>query len=145
MVKLNKKKSSLNEKKFRREKKDCNEKRSLGASILKGLGVAFGITCIVFVICALILTYTDMNDSFIGIVSTVCTAVSALCAGKIWASAIGKKGLAVGALSGIVYGVILLVISVISGGGPLSLGAGACLLIAAAGGGIGGILGVNTK
>lgn len=145
MVKLNKKKSLGNEKKVRREKKDSNENKSLGAAILKGLGVAFGITCIVFVICALILTYTDVNDSFIGIVSTVCTAVSALCMGKIWASTIGKKGLLVGAFSGIVYAFILLVISVVSGGGPLSLGAGTCLLIAAAGGGIGGILGVNTK
>lgn len=143
MVKSNKKKSLLKEKKFCREKKDCNEKRSLGASILKGLGVAFGITCLVFVICALILTYTEADDSFIGIVSTVCTAVSALCAGKIWASALGKRGLISGAFAGIVYGIILLAISVVSGGGPLSMGAGICLVIAAAGGGIGGILGVN--
>lgn len=145
MLKSNKKKSSANDKKCRKEKKNSSENKSLGTAILKGLGVAFGITCIVFVICALILTYTDMHDSFISIVSTICTAVSALFAGRIWASVIGKRGLIVGAVAGIVYGIILLVISVVSGGGPLSLGAGSCLLIAAAGGGIGGILGVNAK
>ncbi len=145
MVKSNKKKSMGNSKKVSSQKKDGSENKSLGAAILKGLGIAFGITCIIFVICALILTYTDVNDSFIGIVSTICTAVSALCAGKIWASYVGQKGLIVGVIAGIVYGIILLVISVVSGGGPLSLGAGSCLLIAAAGGGIGGILGVNAK
>jgi len=145
VVKTNKKRNLGLDRKNRRERKDGGEKNSLSTAILKGLGVAFGITCVVFVICALILTYTDINDSFIGIVSTICTAVSALCVGKIWASAMGQKGLLLGAFAGIVYGIILLVVSVVSGGGPLSLGAGTCMVIAAAGGGIGGILGVNTK
>ena len=48
-----------------------------------------------------------------------------------------------GAMAGAVYGIILLGISVVSGGGPLTLGAGTCVIVAAAGGGIGGIIGVN--
>ena len=50
-----------------------------------------------------------------------------------------------GAAAGIIYGAVLLAVSVIAGGGPLSLGCATCLIVAAAGGGIGGILGVNTK
>lgn len=118
---------------------------SFARAALKGLGVGLGITCIVFVICALILTYTNVSDSYIGIVSTVCTAVSALAAGFIWAKGMGRRGLATGALAGVVYCVILLAISLIAGGGPLSLGTITCLIVSAAGGGIGGILGVNAK
>ena len=57
----------------------------------------------------------------------------------------GRNGLLTGAAAGIIYGVLLLAVSVIAGGGPLSLGCATCLIVAAAGGGIGGILGVNTK
>ena len=131
------------EKTTKQKKRNDNGEKSLLLSAIKGLGTAFAITCIVFVICAFVITYTDINDSFVGIVSIICTAVSALAAGKIWASACGKKGLIMGAMAGAVYGIILLGISVVSGGGPLTLGAGTCVIVAAAGGGIGGIIGVN--
>ncbi len=127
----------------KQKKRNDNGEKSLLLSAIKGLGTAFAITCIVFVICAFVITYTDIKDSFVGIVSIICTAVSALAAGKIWASAFGKNGLIMGAMAGAVYGIILLGISVASGGGPLTLGAGTCVIVAAAGGGIGGIIGVN--
>ena len=50
----------------------------------------------------------SIKDSFVGIVSIICTAVSALAAGKIWASAFGKKGLIMGAMAGAVYGLSLI-------------------------------------
>ena len=131
------------EKTTKQKKRNDNGEKSLLLSAIKGLGTAFTITCIVFVICAFVITYTDIKDSFVGIVSIICTAVSALAAGKIWASAFGKKGLIMGAMAGAVYGIILLGISVASGGGPLTLGAGTCVIVAAARGGIGGIIGVN--
>ena len=131
------------EKTTKQKKRNDNGEKSLLLSAIKGLGTAFAITCIVFVICAFVITYTDIKDSFVGIVSIICTAVSALAAGRIWASAIGKNGLIMGAMAGAVYGIILLGISVASGGGPLTLGAGTCVIVAAAGGGIGGIIGVN--
>ncbi|GFI62280.1 hypothetical protein IMSAG049_01456 [Clostridiales bacterium] len=126
-------------------KKEKNTDNSFIQAVLKGTGIGLGITCIVFVACALILTYTDVDESHIGIVSTICTAVSALASGFIWARAARKKGLLIGALAGLVYGIIILIISLIAGGGPLAMGSLTCLVIAAAGGGIGGILGVNTK
>ncbi len=128
----------------RKDKKESADS-SFAASALKGIGLGLGITCIVFVICALVLTYTDVSDAHIGIVSTVCTAVSALCAGYIWARGRGKNGLLTGILAGIVYCAVLLAVSAAAGGGPLSIGTLTCLAVSAAGGGIGGILGVNTK
>ena len=142
MFKSEKKKPVKKEKCVRKDKKDD---MPFISAVLKGIGIGLGITCIVFVICALILTYTNVSDAYIGIVSTVCTAVSALAAGFIWSKAYGKKGLFIGIAAGLIYGVILLAISLIAGGGPLSLGTLTCLVVAAAGGGIGGVLGVNTK
>lgn len=138
-----KKKTAKKEKNVRSEKKDGSA--SFAASALKGTGIGLAITCIVFVICALVLTYTDISDSYIGIVSTICTAVSALVSGCIWAAGMGKRGLLTGAAAGAVYCVIIMLISLAAGGGPLSLGTLTCFVVSVAGGGIGGILGVNKK
>ena len=120
-------------------------KNGVLASAFKGIGIGLGITCIIFAVCALILTYTDADESFVGIVSTISTAVTAAAAGFITARSRGKSGLLTGILAGAVYGVILMAISAAAGGGPISMGNLTCLITAAAGGGIGGILGVNTK
>ena len=140
------------EKKIRKSGKTSAKKSVSGDSqggkgtftaALKGIGVGLGITCIIFAVCALILTYTDADESFTGIVSTVSTALSAVAAGFITAKNRGKNGLVTGMLAGLAYGVILLAISAAAGGGPVSLSSLACLVTAIAGGGIGGILGVN--
>ena len=112
---------------------------------LKGIGMGLGITCIIFAVCALILTYTDADESFVGIVSTISTALSAAVAGFITAGSRGKSGLLTGITAGLIYGIILLAISMAAGGGPVSTTNLTTLITAAAGGGIGGILGVNTK
>lgn len=138
------KKNSKKEKHVRKDKKEAADS-SFAASALKGIGVGLAITCVVFVICALVLTYTDVSDAHIGIVSTVCTAGSALAAGFIWAKGRGKSGLVTGVFAGIVYCAVLLAVSLAAGGGPLSLGTLTCLAVSAAGGGIGGIFGVNAK
>lgn len=124
--------------------KQTNDK-SFVAAALKGTGMGLIITCIIFIIFAFVLTYTDISDSYTGIVSTVCTALSAIVCGYVWAKGRGKDGLLIGMLAGLVYCVILLIVSFIAGGGPLSMGTLTCLVVALAGGGIGGIFGVNKK
>ena len=123
--------------------KNNSENISYASAALRGLGVALLITCIVFILCALIITYTDVSEAYVGIISTICTAVSGLAAGLVWSKAFKKKGLITGAFAGAIYGLIILLIGVLSGGGPLYLGTLTCLLVAAAGGGIGGVFGVN--
>ena len=118
MEKKNKKKTS------KKEKNVCTDKNNgkgspLLYAALKGTGVGLGITCIIFAVCAILLTYTDISDSYIGIVSTVCTALSALASGVIMSKARGRNGLLTGAAAGIIYGAVLLAVSVIAGGGPL--------------------------
>ena len=82
MEKKNKKKTSKKEKNVCMDKNNGKGSPLLYAA-LKGTGVGLGITCIIFAACALLLTYTDISDSYIGIVSTVCTALSALASGVI--------------------------------------------------------------
>ncbi len=118
--------------------------KSILPPALKGIGVGLGVTCVIFAVCALVLTYTDMDESYVGIISTVCTALSAAAAGYISAKGRGKRGLITGALTGIAYGIILLVISA-AAGGPIDMNCLSFMITAAAGGGIGGILGVNAK
>ena len=81
------------EKTTKQKKRNDNGEKSLLLSAIKGLGAAFAITCIVFVICAFVITYTDIKDSFVGIVSIICTAVSALAAGRYGHLPLVKKAL----------------------------------------------------
>ena len=127
------------------EKTASKKEGNFVSAALKGTGTAIIITCIIFVICALVLTYTDVNDSYMGVVSTLCTALSSLVSGFIWAKGRGKGGLVTGIGAGILYCVIVLAVSILAGGGPLTMGTGLCFIVGMAGGGIGGIFGVNKK
>ena len=127
------------------EKTASKKEGNFISSALKGTGIALVITCIIFVICALVLTYTDISDSYMGIVSTLCTALSSLVSGFVWAKGRGKGGLVTGIVAGLVYCIIILAVSILAGGGPLSMGTGICAIVSMAGGGIGGIFGVNKR
>ena len=113
-------------------------------ALLKGQGIAMAFTCIVFALCAVLVTYTDTGMEYIGVISTLCTAVSALIAGYCVSRAYGRRGLAVGMGAGLLYGLIIVLIGLFAGG-MLSVGTLSCITAAVAGGGIGGILGVNFR
>ena len=127
----------------KQEKTASKKEGNFVSSALKGTGISLVLTCIIFVICAIVLTYTDISDSHVGIVSTLCTALSSLVSGFIWAKGRGKGGLVTGMGAGIVYCLIIIAVTVFAGGGPLSMGMGICAIVSMAGGGIGGIFGVN--
>ena len=123
--------------------KDTNSK-ALG--IVKGLALAYAITCVVFIVYALLLTYTELSDQNIPLVAMICTVVATVVAGITAAKNIGEKGLVWGCIMGILYAVVLFVIAVAVNDEMLfDTGRITTLLISAAGGGIGGILGINAK
>lgn len=112
--------------------------------MVKALAIAFAITCIVFITYALILTYTSITEQNIPLVSLICTVVSAAVAGFDSAKGAKSRGLIWGMAAGVIYAVLLFAICILSGaefvlnGGKMTL-----LLISLAGGGIGGIMGIN--
>lgn len=117
-----------------------------GLCLLRGIGIAFAITCIVFIAYGILLTYTSLSEESLPMVSLICTAVSAAAAGYDWAACMKKKGLLWGALAGVVYGVLLyLITSLAADSFALELSGIMTLIVAAAAGAIGGILGVNRK
>lgn len=119
---------------------------STGICFLRGMGIAFAITCIIFIGFGILLTYTSLSEESLPMVSLICTAISAAAAGHDWAACRKKKGLIWGALAGVVYAVLLyLITSLAADSFSLALSGIMTLAVAAAAGAIGGILGVNRK
>lgn len=114
--------------------------------LLRGMAMAFAITCIIFIGFGILLTYTDLSEDSLPLVSLVCTALSAAAAGYDWAACMKKKGLLWGLAAGAVYTVLLyLITSLAANSFALQFSGVMTLIVALAGGSIGGILGVNRK
>ena len=76
----------------KREKKErCAGKSNL-LCMAKGLAVAFAITCIIFIGFGILLTYTEISEESLPMVSLVCTALSAGVAGFDWQPVCRKEG-----------------------------------------------------
>ena len=117
-----------------------------GVCLLKGMAAAFAITCIIFIGFGILLTYTEISESSLPLVSLVCTALSAAVAGYDWAGCMQKKGLLWGLAAGGIYaGLLFLITGIASGHFRLELSGVMTLAVALAGGVVGGILGVNRK
>ena len=140
------KQTTIKKQKRSKQKKEPKETacNTLWLCLLRGLAVAFAISCIIFIGFGILLTYTSLSEDVLPTVSLGCTALSAAAAGSDWGSCIGKRGLLWGALAGVLYTLLLFLLTVLAGNRlPLTPSALMTLIVAMAGGGIGGILGVN--
>lgn len=109
-------------------------------------GIAFAITCIIFIGFGMILTYTAASEESLPLVSLICTALSVAAAGYDWAACKRKRGLLWGALAGLVYTALLYVITSLAADSFVLHASGLMTLaVALAAGVIGGILGVNRR
>ncbi len=126
--------------------KEKDKKQGKAVSVLKGLGLSYIFTCIVFVICAFILTYTDVSMGCIPVVAIICTAISCVIGGMVVSSSMENKGLLWGAVTGALYAAILIVINITAGSESAGImGKVTTAVCAMASGGIGGIIGINRK
>ena len=114
--------------------------------MIKGMMIAYAVTCIIFITYGILLTYTDITEEKIPLTALCCTVISAGIAGFDWARCAKARGILWGIFAGLVYGVILFVLDGIAGSRFNVVGSkGLMMLLAAAGGGVGGILGINMK
>ncbi|MBR6542087.1 MAG: TIGR04086 family membrane protein [Anaerotignum sp.] len=114
--------------------------------LIRGMAVAFAITCIIFIGFGILLTYTDISEEHLPLVSLVCTVCSAAVAGYDWAACMKKRGILWGMAAGAVYtAVLFLVTSLAAGKFTAELSSLMILVSAVAGGIVGGIMGVNRK
>lgn len=130
----------------KKEKKESGGEKGKLLCMVKGLAVAFAITCIIFIGFGILLTYTEISEESLPMVSLVCTALSAGAAGFDWAACMQKRGLLWGMAAGGAYVVLLyMIIGLAADRFSLELSLIMTFAVALAGGAVGGILGVNRK
>ncbi len=133
-----------------KKRENVKTKKEMGNSqilcMLKGIVMAYAVTCIIFITYGIVLTYTDVTEEKLPLIALCCTVISAGIAGFDWARCAKARGILWGILAGLAFGVILFVLDGIAGSGFSVVGSkGLMILLAAAGGGVGGILGINMK
>lgn len=112
--------------------------------LLKALGAAFMFTVVIFLLYAVILTYTPVTEKYIPIVAISTTALSTIIAGFDNAKFAKSKGLLRGIVAGACYVLVLLILGMCVGKGEtFDLGKLTTIAIALAGGGVGGVIGIN--
>ena len=115
-------------------------------NIAKGVRISLISTCIMLLIFAILLTYTDINESIIDTVIIIVTAISILMGSSIGNLKIKKNGLMNGAIVGGTYMLVIYLISSILNW-RFSLNVQSIIMIAVGTicGVLGGIIGVNKK
>ncbi|WP_066088437.1 TIGR04086 family membrane protein [Anaerotignum neopropionicum] len=134
-------------KKIQKKRESMEKQSGQGLiSMVKGMAIAYAITCIFFIAYGLILTYTNVSEQSLPMIALACTAISTAIAGYDWAKCRKKNGLLMGLLAGFIYTVILFIVTALASDTfTVGMSKVMTLIVALAGGGIGGILGVNGK
>ena len=119
---------------------------TLPKSMLKGLIGAFIITFATFVCFALIITFTGVSEAYADIMVTAATYVAIAAGGYLAAKGAGGKGWLIGAVSGLIYMLLVWIAGCISRTGMyFSASMASSMAISALCGAIGGIIGINIK
>ncbi len=116
------------------------------AGLLSGLLIAYAITCIFFIGCALGLTYTSLPETAVPVIMMAAVAVSVLVAGYDAAKSAPKNGWLWGMASGLIYAVILICIETfVSDGFMADVKTFISIALSLGGGCLGGVIGINFK
>jgi len=111
-----------------------------------GILIAFAITVIVFLAYAMLITYTNMSERNLPIVVAVTTLLSVMVAGFDAAKGATNRGWLWGMGAGLIYVLILAIIMVILlPTFAVDVRTFTVIILGIAGGGLGGILGINLK
>ncbi len=117
-----------------------------GITILKGVGIAFILTLVLVFIYSAILTYTNISESTIFPVVLFITALSILIGSSVSTIKIKKNGIINGGAIGLIYILLLyLISSFVSTGFGVNVSSLAIIGASILGGMLGGIVGVNIK
>ena len=115
-------------------------------NIFKGVGISLTVTLVALLIFSLVLTYTAVGENTISPVIIVITAISILFGSSISTKSIKKNGMVNGGLIGLIYLLILyLISSILNWKFGLNLQSLVMILVGIAFGILGGIIGVNRR
>ena len=121
------------------------EKNNVIFKIFKGVGISSAFTLICLTIFSALLTYTNLSESLIQPVVISVTGISILVGSFFATRKVGKNGIIKGVLVGLIYILLIYVISSVVNGGNFGLTIGSIIMISIGilCGAIGGIIGVN--
>ena len=115
-------------------------------SITKGTAISFLATIVALTIFAVLLTYTNLSENTIKPVIITITGISILIGSSIGTRKIRKNGLITGGIIGVLYILIIYIISsAINASLALSWVSAIMIGVGITCGVLGGIIGVNTK
>ena len=116
------------------------------AGMVTGVLIGYALTCIFFIATALFLRFTDMQETAVPIIVTISCIISVIVAGMDTARSAENNGWLWGICAGGLYAVILMLIGAWAiQGYAIDLRSLTLIAFCLAGGGIGGILGINLK
>ncbi len=114
-------------------------------AISSGVAIGFAITLILFIGYAILLTYSDVTEKNLELFITLTTLISVIVAGFDSAKASTSRGWFWGIMAGAIYAIILFFISSFLNEFTFDSRSATTFFLSIAGGGLGGILGINIK
>ncbi len=128
------------------DKKEVLEINNTAKIILKGGVISFVCLVLFLLVFSAILTYTNVNEGLIPVVTIVINAVSILIGSSIATIHIKKNGILNGLIIGFIYMFLIYIISgTLNNNFSLQLQSILLVIFGVIAGGIGGIIGVNIK
>jgi len=122
------------------------ENKSQIKQLIWGVLMGYAITCIVFLAYAMLVTYTQMSERSLPTVVAITTLLSVMVAGFDAAKGAPSRGWMWGMIAGAAYVAILAIIMVVILPGFFVDGRTVTvIMLSVAGGGLGGILGINIR
>jgi len=124
----------------------AEEKRSRLGALLSGVLIGYAVTCVVFIGYAMLITYTSVTGEALPLVVTVTSLLSVMLAGFDAAKGAENRGWLWGIFAGLLYAIILVLIGLwVNKGFALDTRTVTLFVLSVAGGGLGGVLGINFK
>jgi len=122
------------------------ENKSQIKQLIFGVLWGYAITCIIFLGYAMMITYTQMSERNLPTVVAVTTLLSVMIAGFDAAKGAMSRGWMWGMIAGLIYVAVLAIIMVVLVPGFFVDGRTVTIIaLSIAGGGLGGILGINIR
>lgn len=120
-------------------------KSSKITTLLSGTLIAYAITMILLFVFSVIVTYTNINEDFTIYIAKAITYIATFVSGFIAAGKIANKGWLSGAIAGLCYAVILVILSSIFGENTFGISDILRFFGCIFTGILGGIIGINIK
>ena len=115
-------------------------------SLISGVLVGYAITCIIFLAYSMLITYTSLTEEKMPLVVAGATLVSVIVAGFDSARGAENKGWFWGIMAGFIYALILMfIMTLVLRGLFFDARTVTLFILSLAGGGLGGVVGINFK